>query len=110
MLKRLSISALVISILAILSSPVILIFIFGISWALADSGLPPGLSDYMLLYGIVSVLYVLGFLSIFLAIAGIIRARNLKKGKAISIASIVLGSGAVLIGVAYTLLIIFYFT
>ena len=108
--RKLSISALIISILAILASPIILIFIFGISWALADSGLPPGLSDYMLLFGLNSVLYIMGFAAIALAIASIIKARNIKKGKAVSITSIVLGSGEVAIGVIYTLLIIFYFT
>jgi hypothetical protein len=108
--RKLSISALVISILAILASPIILVIIFGISWALADSGLPPGLSDYMLLYSINSILYILGFTAIALAITAIIKAGKLKKGKAMSITSIVLGSGAVLIGVVYTFLVIFYFT
>ena len=70
----------------------------------------PGLQDYLLLYGINSILYIMGFTAIFLAIAVIIRIRNITKGKAMSITSIVLGSGAVLIGVIYTLLIIFYFT
>jgi hypothetical protein len=108
--RKLSILALVISILAILSSPIILVILFGISWALADSGLPPGLSDYMLLYSINSILYILGFTAIALAITTIIKSRNLKRGKAMSITPIVLGAVSAIIGVVFTLLIMNYFT
>jgi hypothetical protein len=109
-IRRLSISALVVSILAILASPIILIIIFGISWALADSGLPVGLSEYMLLYGLNSILYIMGVASILLGVLSIRRSKILKKSKAMSIVSIILGSFSVLIGVIFTLLIIFYFT
>ena len=109
MQKRFSISALIISIFAILASPIILVFLFGISWALADSGIQPVLSDYVLLYGLNSILYVLGLISIIFGIISILKAGSQKKGKAISISGIILGSVAIIIGVIITLLLIFYF-
>jgi hypothetical protein len=109
-IRRLSVSALVISILAVMASPIILVFIFGISWALADSGLPPAFSDYMLLYGLNSSLYIMGLASIILGVLSIMRSKILKKSKAMSIVGIILGSFSVLIGVIFTLLIMFYFT
>lgn len=108
--RRLSISALIISILSILTSPIILVFLFGISWALADSGSPPGVSDYILIYGINSILYLMGFSAIVLGIISIARTSKLKEQKTRSIVSIILGLLAVIIGVVYTVLIFFYFT
>lgn len=102
---RLSIASLIMGILAILSSPVVLVVLFGLSWALADSDLPPLLSDRLMLFGLNGFVYLAGFIPIILGSISLAKRKRDKKARNLSIVGIILGIFTISTGIIYSILL-----
>jgi ABC-type arginine transport system permease subunit len=108
--SKLSITTMIIGILTLLSSPIILILVFGISWALADSTEPPKMSDLVTLYSIIISGFLLAVIPIILGSIDLVKMKQrdfTKKEKRMDIAGIVLGTFTVGLNVIYLLLYLF---
>lgn len=102
---RLSIASLVMGILAVLSSPVVLVVLFGISWALADSDIPPLISDRMMLFGLNGFVYLSGLIPIILGGISLAKRKRDKKVRNLSIVGIILGILTTSTGIIYSILL-----
>jgi membrane associated rhomboid family serine protease len=106
--NKLSITSLVLGIMALLSTPIILIILFFISWALADSSGQPQLSDRITLYAVNASGYILGLIPVLLGSIDLARIRSLKdvkKARIMDIIGIITGIISVLINIIYTYLL-----
>lgn len=102
---RLSVASLVMGILAVLSSPVVLLVLFGLSWTLADSDIPPLLSDRMMLYGLNGFVYLAGLIPVLLGGISLSKSKRDRKARNLSIVGIILGFLTILTGIIYSILL-----